>query len=314
MAKDAPAKQQDTTIAPTPAGTKPVNVVPLFRRRPVGEDEPEAKVGLAAVNGVAAAGTTAATSDLDLSGRPKIWFMIGGGNSGKTVEVRWLVGRMAEQGCQAILAALDPANRSLATWFEQVEQPPSSDGAQTARWLREFLSFIMTEKSHNAVLDFGGGDTSLAKLIDTAPDIAATLEGEGIAPVACYTLTPRLDDLAALETLETAGFRPKATLLLFNEGRVDSSISRDEAFARVARHTAVRNALTRGAVPIWMPRLEPEVMGEIEGKRLQFTQARDGQVPQGARFAPIGGLERAMVRRWLERMEQAHAAIPSWLL
>src|SRR3954449_1792069 len=154
----------------------------------------------------------------------------------------------------------------------------------------------------------------LAKLIDTAPDIAATLEGEGIAPVACYTLTPRLDDLAALETLETAGFRPKATLLLFNEGRVDSSMSRDEAFARVARHTAVRNALTRGAVPIWMPRLEPEVMGEIEGKRLQFTQARDGQVPQGARFAPVGGLERAMVRRWLERMEQEHAAIPSWLL
>jgi hypothetical protein len=102
--------------------------------------------------------------------------------------------------------------------------------------------------------------------------------------------------------------------LLFNEGRVDSSMSRDGAFARVAHRTAVRNALARGAVPIWMPRLEPEVMGEIEGKRLQFTPARDGQVPPGASFAPIGGLERAMVRRWLERMERAHAAIPSWLL
>jgi hypothetical protein len=314
MAKDAPAKSQDTPPVPPPAATKPVNVVPLFRRRPVGEDEPETKVGLAAVNGATSLADAGKTSDLDLSGRPKIWFMIGGGNSGKTVEVRWLVGRMAEHGRQAILAALDPANRSLATWFEGVEQPPSSDGTQTARWLREFLTFLMTERSHNAVLDFGGGDTSLLKLIDTAPDIAATLESEGVAPVACYTLTPRLDDLAALDTLETAGFRPKATLLLFNEGRVDSSMSRDEAFTRIGRHTAVRNALARGAVPIWMPRLEPEVMGEIEGKRLQFTQARDGQVPPGARFAPIGGLERAMVRRWLERMEQAHAAIPSWLL
>ena len=314
MAKDAPAKQQDTTIVATPAPTKSASVVPLFRRRPVGDDEPETKVGLAAVNSATATADAATRSDVDLSGKPKVWFMVGGGNSGKTVEVRWLVGRMAEQGRQAILAALDPANRSLATWFEGVEQPPSSDGTQTARWLREFLTFLMTEKSHNAVLDFGGGDTSLAKLIDTAPDIAATLEGEGIAPVACYTLTPRLDDLAALDTLEAAGFRPQATLLLFNEGRVDSSMSRDEAFARIGRHTSVRNALARGAVPIWMPRLEPEVMGEIEGKRLQFTQARDGQVPSGARFAPIGGLERAMVRRWLERMEQAHAAIPSWLL
>src|SRR3954453_9940166 len=77
----------------------------------------------------------------------------------------------------------------------------------------------------------------------------------------------------------------KATLLLFNEGRVDSSMSRDEAYARVARHTAVRNALARGAVPIWMPRPEPEIMGEIEGKRLPFTQARDGQVPPSASFA-----------------------------
>ena len=310
MAKDVTAKQQETTPAPT----KPVNVVPLFRRRPVGEDEPETRVGLAAVSSAATAVEASVQSSLDLSGKPKVWFMIGGGNSGKTVEVRWLVGRMAEHGREAILAALDPANRSLATWFDHVEQPPSSDGVQTARWLREFLTFIMTERSHNAVLDFGGGDTSLAKLIDTAPDIATTLEDAGIAPVACYTLTPRLDDLAALDTLEAAGFKPKATLLLFNEGRVDSSMSRDEAFARVGRHTAVRNALARGAVPIWMPRLEPEVMGEIEGKRLRFTQARDGQVPAGARFAPIGGLERSMVRRWLEKMEQAHAAIPSWLL
>src|SRR4051795_4105643 len=140
MAKDAPAKQQDTTIAPTLAARKPVNVVPLFRRRPVGEDEPEAKVGLAAVNGATPLADAAARSGLDLAGKPKIWFMIGGGNSGKTVEVRWLVGRMAEHGRQAILAALDPANRSLATWFDGVEQPPSSDGTQTARWLREFLS------------------------------------------------------------------------------------------------------------------------------------------------------------------------------
>ena len=206
------------------------------------------------------------------------------------------------------------AYRSLATWLEGVEQPPSSDGAQTARWLREFLSFLMTEKRHNAVLDFGGGDTSLAKLVNAAPGIAATLEDAGLAPIACYTLTPRLDDLAALDSLETAGFRPKATALIFNEGRVDTSMDRDDAFARVLRHTAVRNALARGAVPLWMPRLEPDVMQEIEGKRLQFGQARDGQAPEGSSFGPIGGLERAMVARWLERMEEAHAAISTWLL
>ena len=306
MARDVVSKQSNTT--------KPANVVPLFRRRSVGEDEPETRMGLASVGNASTLDGAAVRSSLDLSGKPKIWFMIGAGNSGKTVEVRWMVSRMAEQAREAILAALDPANRSLATWFDGVEQPPNSDGAQTARWLREFLTFVMTEKAHNAILDFGGGDTSLAKLIDAAPDIATTLEEAGIAPVACYTLTPRLDDLAALDTLEAAGFKPKATVLMFNEGRVDSTISRDEAFTRIGRHSAVRSAVARGAVPLWMPRLEPEVMAEIEGKRLSFGQARDGVVPSDAKFAPIGGLERAMVRRWLERMEQAHSAIPSWLL
>ncbi len=301
---------RDVTAKAEPA--KPGSVIPLFRRRPVAEGEPEVHIGLAPT-GLSGSMQAIVRSDIDLSGKPKVWFMIGSGNSGKTVEVRWLAGRMIERGRQAVLAALDPGNRSLASWLDGVEQPPSSDGVQTARWLREFLTFLMTEKQHSAILDFGGGDTSLAKLVDAAPGIATTLEDAGLAPVACYTLTPRLDDLAALDTLEAAGFRPKATVLLFNEGRADSSMSRDEAFARIGRHAAVRNALARGAVPVWMPRLEPEVMQEVEGKRLQFVQARDGQVPDGASFAPIGGFERAMVTRWLERMEEAHSAIPTWL-
>ena len=306
------AAKQDVT-ARQDAPTLASNVVSVFRRRPVADGETEIRIGLAPTSTMDGPVEAAVRSSLDLTGKARVWFMIGGGNSGKTVELRWLAGRMQEQGRQAILAALDPANRSLATWFEGVEQPPTSDGAQTARWLREFLTFLMAEKQHTAMLDFGGGDTALAKLVDAAPGIATTMEDAGLAPVACYTLTPRPDDLAALDTMEAAGFQPKATVLMFNEGRADSSMSRDEAFARVLRHSSVRSALERGAVPIWLPRLEPEVMQEVEGKRLQFVQARDGQVPASASFSPIGGFERAMILRWMERMEAAHSAIASWL-
>ena len=294
-----------------PEDTK--KVVPLFRRRPVGEGEPEVRVGAAPTNGPEDDLPVEAASVVDLSGKPKVWFMIGGGNSGKTVEVRWLVGRMAARGERAVLAALDPANRSLASWFEDVAQPPSSDGTQTARWLRDFLNFLMEEKQHSAVLDFGGGDTSLAKAVDAAPGIVAALEAAGLAPVACHVLTPRQDDLALLGALEAAGFRPEATMLLCNLGRVDTTMAGDDAFARVMRHSTVRAAMERGAVPIWMPRLEPDVMAEIEGKRLQFAQVRDGQVPGGSAFPPLGGLERAMVTRWLERMEEAHRPVATWL-
>ncbi|MGI4944675.1 MAG: hypothetical protein ACRYHQ_29655 [Janthinobacterium lividum] len=306
------AAKQDVTAKPD-APALASNVISAFRRRPVAEGETEIRIGLAPTSTTGGPVEAAIKSSLDLTGKRKVWFMIGGGNSGKTVEARYLIGQMQEQGREAILAALDPANRSLATWFEEVEQPPTSDGAQTARWLREFLTFLMTERTHTAMLDFGAGDTALAKLVDAAPGIATTMEDAGLAPVACYCLTPRPDDLAALDTLEAAGFQPKATVLMFNEGRADSSMSRDEAFARVLRHSSVRSALARGAMPLWLPRLEPEVMQEIEGKRLQFVQARDGQVPASASFSPIGGFERAMVRRWMERMEAAHTAIATWL-
>lgn len=298
-----------TQAKPGAAQAKPA--LPVFRRGAAAEELPEIKVGLPPV---AARPQTAkrAADAVDLSGKAKAWFLIGAGGSGKTAMARWLGWTMGTAGRTAVLAALDPQNRSLASWFEQVSQPEGSDGAQTARWLRELLGFLMAER-HSAILDFGGGDTALARLVDAAPEIAGALSEAGVEPVACYMLGPRVDDLASLGTLEADGFRPRATLLVLNEGRVDSTMAREEAFAHVTKHSAFRSAVVRGAVPVWMPRLEPEVAQEIEAKRLTFGQARDGQVPEGAEFAPVGGLERSMVGRWLARMEEEFAPVRSWL-
>jgi hypothetical protein len=292
---------------------KLAEVVPLFRRRPP-EEVPEVGLTLAPTsNSERASEMDLATSaPVDLAGKPPCWFLIGAGGTGKTAEARWLGWRMDEAGRPAFRAALDPTNRSLASWFENVEQPPSSDPAQTARWLREALEFLMTDKPP-AILDFGGGDTALAKIIDSAPGIVEAMDEAGIAPVACYMLAPRLDDLGPLEAMERAGFRPKATVIILNEGRVDTTLTREEAFSAIQRHSVFKAALARGAMPIWLPRLEPDVMLEIEAKRLHFGHARDGSVPAGRTFSPIGGLRRSMVARWLKRMEQAHEPIRGWL-
>jgi hypothetical protein len=252
---------------------------------------------------------------VDLSGQAKLWFLIGPGGAGKTALARWLFWRMTEQGRDAVLAALDPTNRSLASWFAGVEQPPTNDGAQTARWLREFLEYLMTVPNgvQPAILDFGGGDTALERVAGSASDLHQTLEDAGFGVVACYVLTPRADDLTILWTMETAGFQPKATVLLLNEGRADPTVPREEAFATMMGHSSFRAVVARGAVVVWVPALESDVMQEIEAKRLDFGLARDGLVPDGAAFQPIGGLRRSMVRRWLERMETAFEPVRTWL-
>lgn len=224
---------------------------------------------------------------------------------------RWLINELAERGMldRTLLGALDPTNRTLAHFFEAVMQPPTSDPAETEAWLRTMLQFIARQRL-NAALDFGGGDTSLARLVQATPDIADALEDEGVALIAAYVLTPRVDDLATLVTYEGAGFRPRATALILNLGRAASP----SAFDAVRRQPAYKAALARGAVELWMPALEPQDLAlRIERARLQFSQARDGVSADGSVSRVVGGLERSRVRHWLEQMRAEFAAVESWL-
>ena len=267
---------------PTPKGT-----IVQFARRPA-LDEEEVSVSLPPSSFVQP-GAVAVGSAADLSGKPKVWFAIGPGRSGKTMLLRWAAEMTANQGGSAIVAAADPQNRSLKNYLEGVAEPPTNDAVATSRWLEALLRHVMDEKA-SAMVDLGGGDTALHKLLAMVPDLAESLEGAGVAPVAIYTLGPRVDDLAALASFEALGFQPAATVLVRNEGLADATTDRADAFARILRHSAYRGAVERGAVEVWMPRLDPAVVQELEAKRLSFMQARDAIQPEST----TGGTARAV--------------------
>lgn len=300
------------TDAPT-AGEDGGRVVRLFSRKR-SFDAPEASIGLPPSTVDPATGSSLAPTQPipDLAGKPKVWFVSGPGRSGKTTLLRYVLEAVAASGGEVMAAALDPQNRSLAAFIEGVDQPPTNEAGSVAAWLEEFLRFSM-EEQRSAVLDLGGGDTSLSRLLADAPDLGDVMEETGVAPVAIYTLGPRVDDLTSLASFEKQGFTPKATALILNEGLVSPTQSREEAFGWVLNHSAFRAAVDRGAVPIWMPRLDSSVASEIEAKRLQFSLARDGQEPQGrAPVGPLGPLNRSRVRKWMGSMDQALAPIRSW--
>lgn len=278
-----------------------------FRRVRDGSDEPEVAVGLPPTRATAVPnGEAPGQKAADLGGRPPVWFLIGPNYSGKTTFARWAADRMFTAGRSAFLGALDPLNRTLAAFFEDVEQPASADPSLTPAWLRSVVEHLMRERLP-AIADMGGGDTSLARLISDLPDLADTMEEAGVAPVAAYFLGPRVDDLSSLATFEASGFRPRATLLVLNGARVDAGLDPAEAFAPIRRHSAVRAAVARGAAVVEMPRLDPpELALEVERKRLGFGAARDGD-------GGLGPLDRAGVRAWMDRMERAFAPVEPWL-
>jgi hypothetical protein len=247
---------------------------------------------------------------IDLTGKPKVLLAIGAGNTGKTTALRWIAERAILANRQTFFAAIDPENRELGAYFEGVHEPPSFEPAAVMAWLEKFLAFAM-EKQATAAIDVGGGDTSLGRLAASTPDLVQVMEDAGVTPVALYLLSPRLSDMTAMASLEQAGFKPPATALVMNEGRVDPTVAREVAFARTMQHSAFRAAIDRGAVALWMPRLIPAK--EVEDRRISFAQARDAVAPSGRRVTPLGPFDRSRVRDWLRRMDTEFEPITSWL-
>jgi hypothetical protein len=300
-----------TTAAPQPQPDR-APAPRLFGRARSIEGEKEVPVGPAARPRDDATAALPTTSAVDLGDGPKALFVMGPGRSGKTTLLRYIMEEARPGQPAPIAAALDPQNRSLASFVNDVAQPDTSDPTGVARWAEDLLGFVMAEQQ-SALLDMGGGDLSMGKLLEDVPDLAASLEEAGVHPVALYTLSPRVDDLGVLAGYEAQGFQPRATALILNAGLADPTVPREDAFARVLRHSAFRAAVARGAVPIWMPRLDTTVAAEIEGKRLRFGQARDGQAPADQPDATLGPFDRSRVRKWMADMAAALAPIRSWI-
>jgi hypothetical protein len=290
--------------------SKPKPNVIQFRARPTFESEEEAPITAPPERDVQSAASQA--PGIDLRGKPKVWFAIGAGRTGKSTMLRWAAEMSANQGGTSIVAAADPQNRSLKNFLEGVAEPATNDAVEISRWLERLLRHTMEEKT-SALVDLGGGDTSLHKLLSSVPGLTGAMEEAGVAPVALYMLGPRVDDMSPLTTLSALGFNPAATVLVRNEGLGELLTHRDDAFARVVRHSAYRAAVARGAVEVWMPRMEAAIAQEIEAKRVNFIQARDGLSPEGRKTIPLGPFDRLRVRQWLDNMTAEMAPIMSWL-
>lgn len=240
----------------------------------------------------------------DLSAYAKLWELIGEGGTGKTTIARYFLGRLieADKLGAMVLAALAPGNRNLASFADTVMQPPSVDPKATAAWAAKLVG-AQRKRRRPGIHDYGGGDTAKRHLIAMAPRMVEEAEEAGLAVVAAYTLSPRLDDLAFLKTYEAAGYRPRATALILNLARAETP----GAFNDLRRQPEYRAALDRGAVELFMPALPQKIALKVERARVQFGQAL-GDSP-----ANLGLLEQTELRIWLDRMEEEFRAVETWL-
>lgn len=272
----------------------------LFGAEP--EDLPE--VNLALPSTAKARAAAGVVQGVDLSAVPRVLLVAGRGRTGKTTSLRWMTETALSAGRTVQMGDLDPTNASFSTYFEGVHRPGDADNPVLAlKWLEQFISFSLQNKL-NTVIDLGGGDTTLRRLVDDLPELPGLVAEQGAALALMYFAGPQVDDLSPIGAMLDRGFQPEATAIVQNEALVELGQTREQAFARVHKHSVFRASLARGAVPVWMPRLL--VADAIEARRCGFLDAQDGR-------AGLGPFDRSRVRFWLNAMDANFAGVRSWL-
>lgn len=242
---------------------------------------------------------------IDLTGRNKIIFAVGRGKTGKTTLLRWMAETALAAGRPFLMADIDPTNASFASYFEGVSRPDTDDPAGVNRWLQAFIEYAVKHQT-TAMIDLGGGDTTLRTLATEMPGFAQQIEEAGLVPVNFYLAGAQPDDLAPIATLAERGFSPRARAVVLNESTAELGLSRQQAFMRVVRNRVLLDQLRSGAINLWMPRLH--AADAVESRRSTFAAARDGRTTP-----PLGLFDRARVKSWLEAMDRQFQGVQSWM-
>lgn len=241
---------------------------------------------------------------IDLAGKTKIVFAAGRGKTGKTTLLRWFAEMSAQRSGNVILADIDPSNASFSKYFADVARPETDNPAGVARWLQQLIEHCIEQKL-SAIVDLGGGDTTLRTLATEMPSVATQIEASGLVPVMLYMLGTQAEDLTPARTLSARGFTSKAQALILNEYAIEPGATRSEAFDRMTNLPAFRD-MAKSSVRVWMPRLLPAEA--IEARECRYFDARDGNV-----IPPLGLFDAARLKAWLDTMNRRFAGVASWI-
>lgn len=235
---------------------------------------------------------------------PVLFLLHGRGGSGKTTLARYVIERAEQAGRPIIKGDLDRNNSTLAHYFKnEILQPATATDGDVEDCFQAVIG-QQIETRQSAVVDFGGGDLTLrniafkVSLVDLCADC-------GIRPVLVHTLAPDRDHLTGLMALEKDGlFAPEATILALNGALIRNGHSQIRAFEdEVISHPDFKKALKRDARAVLLPILSN--IHRLERDRLGFIQA--------TKSTTLGPMDRHIVRRWLERMQEELSSVQDWL-
>ena len=186
---------------------------------------------------------------------------------------------------------------NLSLFHRGALRSSEADPEEVKVWLEQRFSSVIENRT-SAILDIGGGDTPLGRLVQDVP-VAETLEGAGVRVVLVHVVGPETADLDYLGRFSAGDlFVSRRTLVVLNAGLVLSGRSVKGAFSQTMEHPTLRAVLRNGGKIVEMPRLA--CMSEVTDRGLSFEDALAGAGAGTSPndLAPLNLFDKARVRKW----------------
>ncbi len=247
---------------------------------------------------------------------PSIAFRFGRGRTGGTTKLDIDIQFARAAGRTVIVGDGDRRNPTLSTLYPTgaeggaLPPPVTDETADVKDWITSSIGEAIS-RQQSLLVDMSGGDRAMQEY-GRDLGIEELCQDSGFQALGFFTCGPEMDDFDHILSIWRAGYyRPKRSILVFNEHLVPQGRTMKGAFDPIMDRPELPELMSAGMTVMFMPRLP--CMGELRRSGLSFLEAASNA--PGRDGKPMDPVRQFMVRQFLAKVMAEYARIGAlvWL-
>ena len=248
---------------------------------------------------------------------PAIAFRYGRGRTGGTTFLDLTIQLALAAGRVVLVGDGDRRNPTLSGLYPPgskcaVLEPPASDEiADVKEWVTTSIGLAISQQ-RSLIVDISGGDRAMQEY-GRDLGVVELCEAHGFDPIGFFSCGPEMDDFDHILAIWQAGyFRPRRSILVFNEHLILQGRTPIGAFDAIMARPEFNELVAGGMNPIFLPRLP--CMGEMRRAGLSLLDAATGGPGRDGR--PFDPVRQFMVRQLMSKVlgEYSRIGALGWML
>lgn len=234
---------------------------------------------------------------------PAIAFRFGRGRTGGTTFLDLNIQLALAAGRNILVGDGDRRNPTLSALYPPgsacpvLEPPVSDETADVKDWITTSIGLAIAQR-RSLMVDISGGDRAMQEY-GRDLGVVELCEAHGFDPIGFFSCGPEMDDFDHILAIWHAGyFRPRRSILVFNEHLILQGRTPMGAFDPIVARPEFKELVAAGMKPIFLPRLP--CMVEMRRAGLSLLDAATGGLGRDGR--PFDPVRQFMVRQFMTKV------------